>query len=268
MDSHGRVFYIDHASRTTSWQRPPHTSTSTLTSTPCVNDLPDRHRQQLDRRYQSIRRTIAQARHGSPTVPVSANVENHNHQSVNNQQQQQSNVPLPALSLLIRPDFYSLLHTNQDALTLYNRNAALKHMVSRIRRDASSTNHNSPQALAVNPQYSPNMHFCPSFMRYQHNKDLVALVNAFADKARDLPPGWESKRDRNGKEFFIDHTNRLTTFMDPRIPLDSPIRTRSRQDNESAPVVPPRPPSSPRPTAQHIDIPIAYNDKVCAYINI
>jgi hypothetical protein len=47
MDSHGRIFYIDHATRTTSWQRPGGNITG-----------PEQHRQQLDRRYQSIRRTI------------------------------------------------------------------------------------------------------------------------------------------------------------------------------------------------------------------
>ena len=27
----------------------------------------------------------------------------------------------------------------------------------------------------------------------------MALLNMFADKDRDLPPGWEAKLDRNGK---------------------------------------------------------------------
>lgn len=58
---------------------------------------------------------------------------------------------------------------------MYNRNGSLKHMVSKIRRD--------PQA----------------FERYQHNRDLVTLVNLFADSLRDLPRGWETKFDRNGK---------------------------------------------------------------------
>jgi hypothetical protein len=70
----------------------------------------------------------------------------------------------------------------QEALSLYNRNGSLKHMVSKIRRD--------PQA----------------FERYQHNRDLVTLVNLFADSMRDLPRGWETKFDRNGKVrmfFFV-----------------------------------------------------------------
>jgi len=43
MDSHGRVFYIDHNTRSTTWQRP----TSDL-----GDDLVDEHRRQLDRRFQ------------------------------------------------------------------------------------------------------------------------------------------------------------------------------------------------------------------------
>jgi len=42
MDSHGRVFYIDHNTRTTTWQRP----TSTVT-----DDSVEEHRRQLDRRF-------------------------------------------------------------------------------------------------------------------------------------------------------------------------------------------------------------------------
>ena len=41
-----------------------------------------------------------------------------------------------------------------------------------------------------------------TFERYQHNRDLVALLNIFADKDADLPPGWEAKLDRNGKVRF------------------------------------------------------------------
>ena len=68
-----------------------------------------------------------------------------------------------------------MLHTNQDAILIYNRNSALKHMVSRIRRD-------------------PNC-----FSRYQHNRDLVALVNCFALLSNELPSGWETKLDQTGK---------------------------------------------------------------------
>lgn len=48
-------------------------------------------------------------------------------------------------------------------------------MISRIRRDSTT------------------------FDKYQHNKELVALVNMFADTSQDLPHGWDTKKDRNSK---------------------------------------------------------------------
>lgn len=46
MDSHGRIFYIDHINRTTTWQRPT-SNMSDVRQRPISNDL---QRQQLDRR--------------------------------------------------------------------------------------------------------------------------------------------------------------------------------------------------------------------------
>lgn len=63
----------------------------------------------------------------------------------------------------------------QDALSLYNGNSTLKHMVGKIRRDTSC------------------------FDKYQHNRDLVAFINMFADTTAELPFGWETKKDRNSK---------------------------------------------------------------------
>jgi E3 ubiquitin-protein ligase HECW2 len=106
--------------------------------------------------------------------------------------------------------------------------------------------------------------------------------------------GWESKIDKTGKQFFIDHTSRSTTFIDPRLPLDVPVvnphklvlapsRRRVRNtitgdnsDNQeepggsaSSPIPPPRPPSTSTsattPTCAPT-VPTAYNDKVVAFL--
>lgn len=225
MDSHGRIFYIDHTTRTTSWQRPGRPGDTAIIFGR------DQHRQQLDRRYQSIRRTITCERND-----VLAQTNGFNSPRLG--QNENSSDLHPAVKLLCRPDFYSKLHTNEDALIVYNRNAALKHMILRIRRDINC------------------------FDRYQYNKDLVALVNCFAVVERDLPIGWESKLDSSGKPFFIDHTNRKTSFMDPRLPIDCP-RIRHLQQQIEAPIPPPRPSAlMPRPPTSSPEIPIAYNDKV------
>lgn len=233
MDSHGRIFYIDHTTRSTSWQRPGGTGV--------LSGGRDQHRQQLDRRYQSIRRTITCERRDFNALPPSRL------EPTETSPQEPIADTHPAVLMLCRPDFYSMLHTNPDALGVYNRNAALKHMVLRIRRD-------------------PNC-----FERYQYNKDLVALVNCFAIINKELPSGWETKLDQTGKHFFIDHSCRKTSFMDPRLPVDCP-RIRHRGSNGGAelmqydvtpPMPPPRPSVMPRPPIGSPEIPIAYNDKVC-----
>lgn len=148
MDSHGRVFYIDHATRTTSWTRPGGSYSPLLDGIRA-----EQHRRQLDRRYQSIRRTISSNRLDTVECTCSP----------------------PGCRLLTRPDFFTILHMNQEALSLYNKNPTLKHMIVRIRRDANV------------------------FEKYQHNKELVALINMFADTSKDLPTGWDTKKDRNAK---------------------------------------------------------------------
>ncbi|CAG9819172.1 unnamed protein product [Phaedon cochleariae] len=165
MDSHGRVFYIDHSTRTTSWTRPGVGPAGPATGSGAGAGA-DQHRRQLDRRYQSIRRTISSCR-----------------------------------------------MDDGEALALYNRNPTLKHMIVRIRRD-------------------PNI-----FDKYQHNKELVSLVNLFADTTQDLPNGWDTKKDRNSK----------------------------------APVPPPRTTATTSTTSTTLtscfaDVPAAYNDKVVAFL--
>ncbi|XP_013103282.2 uncharacterized protein LOC106084257 isoform X1 [Stomoxys calcitrans] len=240
MDSHGRIFYIDHTTRTTSWQRPGTNGSATLNG-PAGRE--QHHRQQLDRRYQSIRRTITNENRSNASAPNVDNTQtsqsphamphNNNHQNAPSNFQHVSLSVHPAVLMLCRPDFYSMLHTNEDALAIYNRNTALKHMVIRIRRDPSC------------------------FQRYQYNKDLVALVNSFAQLNRDLPSSWETKLDQSGKQFFIDHNNRQTSFMDPRLPIECPRIIRHRQHHPqfdaldgncmsaaNPPLPPPRPSST------------------------
>ncbi|XP_059617829.1 E3 ubiquitin-protein ligase HECW2 isoform X1 [Phlebotomus argentipes] len=248
MDSHGRIFYIDHTTRTTSWQRP-----GAAYNVASMGGR-EQHRQQLDRRYQSIRRTITNENRpaagcSSTSIHRGSNASSSEDSTDGGVQSRAPPSPAiqeshPALLMLSRPDFYSMLHTNPDALSVYNRNAALKHMVLRIRRDANC------------------------FARYQYNKDLVALVNSFAASDRELPSGWETKLDSSGKQFFIDHTNRKTSFMDPRVPTECP-RVRHRPPeaiSDIAPIPPPRPPALPRPPIGSPDIPVAYNDKVVAFL--
>lgn len=72
---------------------------------------------------------------------------------------------------------------------MYNRNPSLKHMISRIRRDTIV------------------------FPKYEHNRDLVALINSFADPTKELPRGYESKLDRTGKVSVVKLFVSLRVFL-------------------------------------------------------
>uniref|UniRef100_A0A8C9T4Z0 HECT-type E3 ubiquitin transferase n=1 Tax=Scleropages formosus TaxID=113540 RepID=A0A8C9T4Z0_SCLFO len=204
IDSHGRVFYVDHVNRTTTWQHP------------CTAGLANGiHRsgsiqqmEQLNRRYQNIQRTMATEdesngrrserinstdaemdsppplRRESPSSPI-------------NSQKMGLLLQCPAVKFIAHPEFFTVLHANYGAYRMFTNSTCLKHMILKIRRDARN------------------------FERYQHNRDLVAFLNKFADTQLELPRGWEIKSDQQGKFFFVDHNSRATTFIDPRIPLQN-----------------------------------------------
>ncbi|XP_071573577.1 E3 ubiquitin-protein ligase HECW2 [Temnothorax nylanderi] len=233
IDSHGRVFYIDHINRTTTWQRP----NLTTRNTGC-----DLRRQQLDRRYQSVRRTISRPDNIDRDANGSNghsfdNTERQNDRTDRSESEPFDITTIPPVLFLTRPDFFTVLHTNADAMEVYNRNPSLKHMINRVRRDPIV------------------------FPRYEHNRDLVALINVFADPTKELPRGYESKLDRTGKRFFICHARKATSFIDPRLPTEAAhIRTLL----DEAPVPPPRPQQASVTATP--DIPVAYNDKVVAFL--
>ncbi|XP_029935117.1 E3 ubiquitin-protein ligase HECW1 [Myripristis murdjan] len=201
IDSHGRVFYVDHVNRTTTWQRPSH-------ATKCQHGLPrsgsTQQMEQLNRRYQNIQRTMATEEDcGSRRPELSGSTEPDadstqtgpaspvNHQKISLLLQS------PAVKFVTHPEFFTVLHGNYGAYRMFTSSSCVKHMILKVRRDARN------------------------FERYQHNRDLVVFLNKFADTQLELPRGWEIKTDPQGKSFFVDHNSRATTFIDPRIPLQN-----------------------------------------------
>uniref|UniRef100_A0A9J8CRI2 HECT-type E3 ubiquitin transferase n=1 Tax=Cyprinus carpio carpio TaxID=630221 RepID=A0A9J8CRI2_CYPCA len=208
IDSHGRVFYVDHINRTTTWQRP----TSAATPDGLRRSGSVQQMEQLNRRYQTIQRTMATERRneesGSPRNERTANTETDSPPQTTELRRDAPCSPghcqkitlllqSPAVKFITHPEFFTVLHANYGAYRMFTNSSCLKHMVLKIRRDARN------------------------FERYQHNRDLVAFLNKFADAQLELPRGWEIKTDPQGKSFFVDHNSRATTFIDPRIPLQN-----------------------------------------------
>uniref|UniRef100_A0A8C7RLT0 HECT-type E3 ubiquitin transferase n=1 Tax=Oncorhynchus mykiss TaxID=8022 RepID=A0A8C7RLT0_ONCMY len=246
IDSHGRIFFVDHVNRTTTWQRPTGPpAPQGLTRSNSIQQM-----EQLNRR--SVSCVVCQYRRESAVGHPSS----------------RSRLSLllqsPSAKFLCSPDFFTMLHSNPSAYRMFTSNNCLKHMISKVRRDAHH------------------------YERYQHNRDLVAFLNMFTNKQLELPRGWEMKHDQSGKPFFVDHNRRSTTFIDPRLPLQSARSTGllthrqhlSRQRSHSAGEVVDdtrhsNPPVMPRPSStfsgstrnQYQDlVPVAYNDKIVAFL--
>nr|XP_055038227.1 E3 ubiquitin-protein ligase HECW1 isoform X3 [Misgurnus anguillicaudatus] len=275
IDSHGRVFYVDHVNRTTTWQRPSHTTKSSgLQRSSSTHQM-----EQLNRRYQNIQRTMATDDEPAGSAPDRNNSTDADGEStaqpadqrresspspVNNQNVTQL-LQCPAVKFVSHPEFFTVLHANYAAYRMFSNSTCLKHMVLKVRRDARN------------------------FERYQHNRDLVTFLNKFADTHLELPRGWEIKTDPQGKSFFVDHNSRATTFIDPRIPLQNGRlpnhlthrqhlqRLRSYSAGEASEVSRSRGASlvsrpgnglvaSIRSQYQPDSVPLAYNDKIVAFL--
>ncbi|XP_018415125.1 PREDICTED: E3 ubiquitin-protein ligase HECW1 [Nanorana parkeri] len=278
IDSHGRVFYVDHVNRTTTWQRP----TTAATPDGISRSGSIQQMEQLNRRYQNIQRTIAterpeeEADGRNDRIPGIGDSETDLSQPNSELRRDATLTPInsqkitlllqsPAVKFITHPEFFTVLHANYSAYRVFTNSTCLKHMVLKIRRDARN------------------------FERYQHNRDLVNFINMFADTRLELPRGWEIKTDQQGKSFFVDHNSRATTFIDPRIPLQNGRlpnhlthrqhlqRLRSYSAGEASEVSRNRGASLlARPgnglvsaiRSQHPQetVPLAYNDKIVAFL--
>ncbi|XP_026770252.3 E3 ubiquitin-protein ligase HECW1 isoform X3 [Pangasianodon hypophthalmus] len=275
IDSHGRVFYVDHVNRTTTWQRPSH-----ATKCPSMHRSNSiQHMEQLNRRYQNIQRTMAtEDEFGGQRLDSSSSPESENDvpSQPADSRREGSSSPMsnqkitlllqsPAVKFVTHPEFFTVLHANYGAYRMFTNSTCLKHMILKIRRDARN------------------------FERYQHNRDLVTFLNKFADTQLELPRGWEIKVDPQGKSFFVDHNSRATTFIDPRIPFQNGSlpnhlthrqhlqRLRSYSAGEASDVSRSRGASliarpgnslvaAIRSQYQNDSVPLAYNEKIVAFL--
>ncbi|KAG1953632.1 E3 ubiquitin-protein ligase HECW1 [Pimephales promelas] len=200
IDSHGRVFYVDHVNRSTTWQKPIHAAKrSGIPRSGSTHQM-----EQLNRRYHNIQRTMAsEDEPPRNTADAERDVSTHTAEprregcwSPVNTQNATLLLQCPTVKFVTHPEFFTVLHANHGAYRMFTNSTCLKHMILKIRRDARN------------------------FERYQHNRDLVTFLNKFSDTQQELPRGWEIKTTRRAS-FFVDHNSRATTFIDPRIPLQN-----------------------------------------------
>ncbi|KAK1336501.1 hypothetical protein QTO34_002531 [Cnephaeus nilssonii] len=208
IDSHGRIFYVDHVNRTTTWQRP------TAPPAPQVLQRSNSIQQmeQLNRRYQSIRRTMTNERPEENAHAIDGAGEEADFHQASADFRRENVLPhstsrsrltlllqSPPVKFLISPEFFTVLHSNPVSIAS-ERKGWEKQQAWDIfpMRVVQCLPHVYKQhVFEAHDHQSPAGH--PPLERYQHNRDLVGFLNMFANKQLELPRGWEMKHDHQGK---------------------------------------------------------------------
>ncbi|KQK73902.1 hypothetical protein AAES_163883 [Amazona aestiva] len=66
---------------------------------------------------------------------------------------------------------------------------------------------------------------------YYAKREIDMFLFFVADKP-GLPYGWEQETDESGQVYFVDHINKRTTYLDPRLAFtveDNPVKPTTRQ---------------------------------------
>uniref|UniRef100_A0A914CD15 HECT-type E3 ubiquitin transferase n=3 Tax=Acrobeloides nanus TaxID=290746 RepID=A0A914CD15_9BILA len=191
VDRHGRLIYLDHVNKRTTWQPPTVLEKDPMTSS------------DISQRYACARRTVIKGRNQNtdPETPKKAK------DSKKDRDHSSSSHPQP-VRFLLRHNFVNTLHNNPEALRVYNESAYLKHIIHRIRRD--------PSKFDKFEQNRELVEFINLFA------DKTQPLPEGWQIARQ---GDQQQR------LFIDHSSRRITLIDPRLPDEIKRRTRSAPPN-------------------------------------
>ena len=163
-DQNGRIYYIDHISKTTTWTRPVVRSSSDADAESGASPLPEgQSRNSAAARTENVDRFV---------------------NTVN------------ALMLRHHINDASSAENNSDN----NRAADASEVAESREQDAEAARTDTENRTAASNKSNP----------------------ASATVRQALPPGWDFSYSDKGRMFFIDHANKITTWIDPRTGAPSP----------------------------------------------
>eukprot|EP00730_Choanoeca_flexa_P005425 TRINITY_DN11938_c6_g1_i8.p1 TRINITY_DN11938_c6_g1~~TRINITY_DN11938_c6_g1_i8.p1 ORF type:complete len:787 (+),score=232.03 TRINITY_DN11938_c6_g1_i8:235-2595(+) len=211
-DGRGRIYYVDHNTRTTSWTRPAAAAeaSSASTVTPSLGDSTAQADQVTSDQYGQLPegwevRTDARGR---------MYYVDHNTRSTTWQR--------PNTQMLAQQRQYNQERVNRDlaARAHGQRSLGFASTVSQQSDPGDSLGPLPPGwEQRVTPQgrpyyvYHPARHTQWDDPRQQGSGMMAQLA------ATPLPAGWEIRVTNDGRQYFVDHNTRTTTFKDPRLAL-------------------------------------------------
>ncbi len=182
-DQNGRIYYVDHVSKTTTWTRPsirPVSSSASISSNQNIqNDL------------------------------VNATANNNNTNNANAQNTNAININSRA----------NRRHINDDDSTsgIDSENNAENEPLDSQSNSENNNNNRANIASSNNSSSTATTNGSSSVGAIVQENGVRPRISEPA-----LPPGWDFSYSDKGRMFFIDHINKTTTWIDPRTGKPSP----------------------------------------------
>uniref|UniRef100_A0A4W3K6I2 HECT-type E3 ubiquitin transferase n=1 Tax=Callorhinchus milii TaxID=7868 RepID=A0A4W3K6I2_CALMI len=247
IDSHGRVFYVDHVNRTTTWQRP--TTAATLDGLRRSSSI--QQMEQLNRRYQNIQRTIATNRsedEASATDAIQPNPGSYNFCCF---------CSCPQLLFL----------HSQSAYRMFTNSTCLKHMTLKIRRDARNFEryqHNRDLVNFMNMFADTQLELPRGWEIKTDPQGKSFFVDHNSRATTFIDPRLPLQNGRLPNHLtHRQHLQRLRSYSAGEVSASDVSRVRgssmlARPSNTLVAAI--------RSQYQHDVVPVAYNDKIVAFL--
>lgn len=196
LDQNGRIYYVDHVTKTTTWVRP------------VIRTNLQPQQQQIVNPATVANENSNASSSSAPPMPSQVQSTASSPQSVNLNTSQSSNATM------------SRHHFNEDT----NPSAEPSAENADGADENSSSSEQTPTASDTDSARSNGSNASP---RGAVTNGALVQENGVRPRPNEiaLPPGWDYSYSDKGRMFFIDHVNKTTTWIDPRTGKPSPQPT-------------------------------------------
>ncbi|KAJ3115576.1 hypothetical protein HDU96_000400 [Phlyctochytrium bullatum] len=183
VDHLGRTYYVDHNTRTTTWQRPSNT-TSVQASTTAASATAEMERRQLAQRSLPTAEMPPSANPSPTPTPTPT----------------QTTTPASAANLGPLPAGWEQRYTPEGRPYFVDHNTRTTTWLDprRVQRNGNQFN--------------------GQFTAQQAAQHLAQVQAQSLAALGPLPSGWEMRITNTNRIYFVDHNSKITTWDDPRLP--------------------------------------------------
>ena len=228
-DANGRIFYLNHNTRTTTWHRPQVDDTSSTTNVERPADNISENRpvsQRPTTGSTTVTTTSPTATTPTTTTPSAANTSIPNARRLPSRRHVSNRDVEPVAGSTTASPRIELLTTGEDEEPLppgWQKARAPNGRIFFVDHNSQGTSWLDPRTGQETPQPEQDTDpASPGFdAAYQSPVDDTGAATLNETEANaylgPLPEGWERRVSDNGRPFFVDHNNRRTQWEDPRL---------------------------------------------------